>query len=62
MGFIFGNERSYSNLLELMENVGAEPMVTELSIAVWATWEFVVTVVAFWLLLISNVRVFVGGT
>jgi len=34
MGFIFGNERSYSNLLELMANVGAKPVPTELSVAV----------------------------
>ena len=33
LGFIFGNERSYSNLLELMENVGAEPVKTELSLS-----------------------------
>ena len=34
IGFIFGNHRSYSNLLELMQHVGAEPAETELSVSV----------------------------
>jgi len=33
MGFIFGNHRSYSNLLELMSLVGATPVDTELSVS-----------------------------
>lgn len=33
MGFIFGNYRSYSNLLEVMERVGTEPAETELSVS-----------------------------
>lgn len=32
MGFIFGNYRSYSNLLEIMKSVGAEPTDVELSL------------------------------
>ena len=34
LGFIFGNHRSYSNLLEIMESVGAEPVDVELSMNV----------------------------